>query len=80
MTGRLFCGRAAAVHSGLYAPTFRPFTPGEYVGDAVVRSDPEGACSNPGAREIWGGELQFPIGFTVTRAREQPHCSGKYDR
>jgi hypothetical protein len=52
----------------VYALNFWPSTPGEYVGHAVLRPDPEGAYVDPGVKEIWDGELEFPISFSVTKS------------
>jgi hypothetical protein len=52
----------------VYAVNFWPSNPGDYVGHALLKPDPNTAYVDPGVQEIWGGELEFPISFSVTPA------------
>jgi hypothetical protein len=51
----------------VYALNFWPSEPGEYVGKALLKPDPNTAYVDPGVDKIWNGELQFPISFSVTK-------------
>jgi hypothetical protein len=56
-------GYSGSFTVGLSTRAFRE--PGSYSGSIVLRADPNSAYQDPGIKEIWGGELAFPISFTI---------------